>query len=250
MINRLREIAQSVSSPVEMRLFSDYGAIFVTQATPPSEIIFKGPAEVESFQSRLATSRALVGDYEFELQTPAMNALLRAVAETSASGGQITPRAMDSGARSYEDTVGLWLRNVTRGLERYQAEGRISTERAAAISELSPVEQVGVILEIEDAEQLYFGTFFDRSILYSVAAPGASQHLALLAFDVAEYQQPSVELTLARHGWFRTVVNDLPHFTFLGHDEGRLRALGLKLVTRDYGERSYSFWVPDLALLR
>jgi hypothetical protein len=249
MSNQLREIANRISSPVESRLFAEYGAIFATQATPPTEIIFNGPAEVESFQAGLATRRALVGEYEFELQVEAMDALVDAVAEIGAGGGQISPRAEDAGARSYDDTVGLWLRNVTRGLEHWQGVGRIMPERAESIRRLSPVEQVAVILEMEEVEQLYFGTFFDRSILYSVAAPGASQHLALLAFDVAEYQEQAVELALARHGWFRTVANDLPHFTFLGHDESRLPALGLKKIIRDYGERSYSFWVPDLTLL-
>src|SRR6185369_8049224 len=101
----------------------------------------------------------------------------------------------------------------------------------------------GVILDLEDKEHLYFGTFFDRSILYSVAAPGASQHLAMLAFDVAEYQDTGVESALERHGWFRTVSNDLPHFTYLGRRESELPELGLKRVLRRYGETDYHFWV-------
>jgi hypothetical protein len=82
-----------------------------------------------------------------------------------------------------------------------------------------------------------------------VAAPGASQHLALLAFDAAEYESAEVERSLGNAGWFRTVPNDLPHFTFLGCDESELPQLGLAPTTREYGERSFSFWVPDLALL-
>jgi hypothetical protein len=42
-----------------------------------------------------------------------------------------------------------------------------------------------------------------------------------------------------KYGWFRTVRNDEPHFTFLGRDEGELESLGLKKVDGD-------FWVPDL----
>ena len=103
-----------------------------------------------------------------------------------------------------------------------------------------------MILELEDTQQLYFGTFFDRSILYSVAAPGASQHLSLLAFDVAEYQESSVEVVLENHGWFRTVVNDLPHFTFLGRRQEELTELGLKRVVRGYAGIEYHFWIPDI----
>ncbi|HXG94823.1 MAG TPA: hypothetical protein VNN73_20965 [Blastocatellia bacterium] len=246
MVNKLQSIASLISSPVERRLFNEYGAIFTTRATPPPTVIFSSAAEVEAFQSTLTTTRARIGQYEMELQSEAMEALMAAVADMNAVGGSISPRAADSAARSYEDTVMLWTRNVTRGLEHWLELQRITPERAERIRALAPVAQVEVILEMEDAEQIYFGTFFDRSILYSVAAPGASQHLALLAFDVAEYEKDEVERTLARRGWFRTVPNDLPHFTYLGHSESALESLGLKRITRDYGERAYSFWVPDI----
>jgi hypothetical protein len=146
--------------------------------------------------------------------------------------------------------VNLWTRNVTRGLEHWEMEGRITTARAEQIRGLSPVAQVSEILEMEEREQVYFGTFFDRSILYSVAAPGASQHLSLLAFDVAEYQNLEVERVLGTYGWFRTVPNDLPHFTYLGHRQERLPELQLMCSQRQYNGRSYDFWVPDLARLR
>jgi hypothetical protein len=142
--------------------------------------------------------------------------------------------------------VKLWTRNVTRGLVHWESEGRISQESARAIRDLAPVEQIAIILELEEREQLYFGTFLNRSILYSVAAPGASQHLALLAFDVADYKDEVVEQALNHHGWFRTVANDLPHFTYLGHHQDELPELGLKLVSHEYDQRSYRFWIPDL----
>jgi len=40
----------------------------------------------------------------------------------------------------------------------------------------------------------------DKSIIYSVAPPGASQHLSMLALDVKEFQNAKVRETLARHG--------------------------------------------------
>jgi len=242
MIKHLRDIARAIASPVEMRLFAEYGAIFVTTATPPPRIIFADSSEVELFQSTLSISRARIGDHTITLQSEAMDALIRAASEMNDLEGQITARAADSGGRSYDETVGLWLRNVTRGLERWENDGRIRPERAQRIRELAPVEQVGVILEMEEREQVFFGTFFDRSILHSVAAPGASQHLSLLAFDVAEYQDSEVERALNGRGWYRTVANDLPHFTYLGLDERELPARGLRRLESG----GQTFWVPDM----
>lgn len=245
MNDRLREAASKITSPVEARLFSEYGAVFVTRATPPPAIIFMDEAEVSRFQATLETRRATVGEFEIELQREAMDALLVAASEVAREGGSLTPRAADSGRRSYSDTVGLWNRNVARGLDHWLECGRISSEQAHQIRDLNPVEQVSIILELEETRQVYFGTFFDRSILYSVAAPGASQHLALLAFDVSEFQDRRVEAVLNRNGWFRTVAYDFPHFTYLGHDEASLSDLGLTTILRYYNNCEYSFRVPD-----
>jgi hypothetical protein len=246
MTDILRNAALTIRSAVEARLFAEYGAIFVTTATPPPAIIFNDAESVERFQSTLPTKSARIGEHEIELQAEAMDSLVEAASEVAAAGGSITARAADSGRRSYEDTVRLWSRNVGRGLERWEGEGRIASEQAQSIRSLTPAKQVAVILDLEEGEQLYFGTFFDRSILYSVAAPGASQHLSMLAFDVAEFQDEVVEETLNRYGWFRTVASDFPHFTYLGRASDELRGLGLKQVSRDYNGRDYNFWVPDL----
>src|SRR5262249_43754188 len=223
----LRDILLSITSPVELRLFSEYGAVFATRAIPPPTIIFTDAAQVERFQSSLSVRRAAFGEHEVALQAEAAEALVSAASLIKDEGGSLGARAADAGGRSYEDTVALWKRNVTRGLDRWQSLGRIASERAAWIRELAPAEQIPAILEMEESEQLYFGTFFDKSILYSVAAPGASQHLSMLAFDVAEYRDQAVERALARHGWYRTVANDLPHFTYLGHEEASLPESGL-----------------------
>lgn len=245
-----REIACSVSSAVEDRIFLEYGAMFATKATPPPTIIFASAVEVEAFQSSLRVDRAVFGEHEITLQTDALCALGMAVSRVAQQGRNLRARAADAGARSYDDTVRLWTRNVTRGLEHWQSLGRITTEHAQSISARAPVEQVAPILNLEDSDQLFFGTFFDRSILYSVAAPGASQHLSLLAFDVAEYEDSVVEEELALSGWYRTVPNDLPHFTYLGHARDTLPGLGLQHTTRTFGEHVYGFWVPDLERLR
>jgi hypothetical protein len=243
----LRDLAYTLASPVEKRLFAEYGAVLVTRAIAPSTIIFANAAEVEAFQATLSISKATIGDYEMELQATAMAALLAARSELEGRGLRLTPRAKDSARRSYDETVSLWQRNVGRGLDHWQAEGLLDGGRAALIQSLAPVEQVAVILEIEEQEQLFFGTYFNRSILYSVAAPGASQHLSLLAFDVNEYRETLVETILNEYGWFRTVIHDLPHFTYIGHREADLPQLGLQRVGFDYGELRLHFWVPDLS---
>ncbi|HWP44224.1 MAG TPA: hypothetical protein VNO14_13355 [Blastocatellia bacterium] len=246
MMISLREFAASLVSPVEQRLFAEYGAIFLTRATPPPAVMFRDQDEVERFQASLDTARALLGEHEIELQAAAMQALLDAASAIAEEGRTLTARAADAGRRSYEDTVRLWTRNVTRGLEHWQQQLRLSADRAREIERLSPTEQVAVILEMEEAEQIYFGTYFDKSILYSVAAPGASQHLSLLAFDVAEFEEEAAERVLGEFGWFRTVVNDFPHFTYLGREPGELEGLGLKQVLRPYKNRDYRFWIPNL----
>lgn len=238
------------SSPVETRLFAEYGAIFITTAIPPPKIMFDDAHDVNTFQALLPVDRAFFGDYEIELQANALEALLASSTEMSSRGGSITARAADSGSRSYEDTARLWNRNVTRGLEHWESVGRIEAESAASILKLSPAEQVSPILNLEETEQMFFGTFFDRSILYSVAAPGASQHLSKLAFDVAEFESPEVKSVLAGHGWFRTVPSDLPHFTFLGCEEDALGDMGLRRVERVSSTQVYDFWIPDLERLQ
>jgi hypothetical protein len=242
----LADLASSLASPVEKRLFAEYGAIFVTTATPPPVMIFNDADQVEEFQSSLSSGREVFGDHEVWLQSAALDALSAAASEMAERGGRITARASDAGGRSYEDTVRLWVRNVTRGLEHWEGLGRITTEHGQSIRDLNPVDQVSAILSLEDKEQLFFGTFFDKSILYSVAAPGASQHLTLLAFDVTEFEDRDIVPVLARHGWHRTVPNDLPHFTYLGRDEESLPSLGLARVERINRERVYAFWTPDI----
>jgi hypothetical protein len=243
--NPFPQLIASLESPIERRLVMEYGAVLVTRATPPPAIIFRSEVEVQRFQSSIEVARGKIGEHQIELQRPAMDALISAAAQAAAEGLSLTPRAADAGRRTYEDTVKLWTRNVTRGLEHWEAAGRINAEVAARIRASAPADQVESVLELENNESLYFGTFFDKSILYSVAAPGSSQHLTMLAFDVAEHADEAVEGILGGWGWYRTVANDLPHFTFLGWFESELPGRGLKKVQRVYGDREYSFWVPD-----
>jgi hypothetical protein len=112
---------------------------------------------------------------------------------------------------------------------------------ASRIKSLQPFEQVAEILKLE-SQGIYFSKDFSKSILYSVAAPGASQHIFMLALDVKEFADPNVREILAKNGWFQTVQSDLPHFTFLGAAESELSSKGLKPVIVS-GQK---FWVPNL----
>lgn len=67
----------------------------------------------------------------------------------------------------------------------------------------------------------------ETAILSVVAPPGSSQHLWGLAVDlrVANYRQREI---LNSNGWFQTVVNDVPHWTYLGASKSSLLQLGFK----------------------
>jgi hypothetical protein len=229
--------------PVARRILNEYGAVFFASggATPPPVCIFAGAEEVESFQRAASVSTQEIGGVSIELQPAAMRALLVARAEAQVEGLDITPRdGSESARRGYADTVRLWNSRLLPALEYWRAQGRLTDAEAERLRSMPVREQVGAVLELE-RDGLYFSKDFSKSILYSVAAPGASQHLSLLAFDAAEYGDERVRNILARHGWFRTVRSDCPHFTYLGLPESRLPAHGLKKIKTPDGE----FWVPN-----
>ncbi|HEX8723348.1 MAG TPA: hypothetical protein VF736_22210 [Pyrinomonadaceae bacterium] len=228
---------------VARRILNEYGAVFVAarEVLPPPVCIFEGAAEVETFQAAARAAREEVGGVYVELQPAAMRALLAARAEAQAAGLDITPRdGSESARRGYADTVRLWNSRLLPALEHWRAEGRLTDTEAERLRGLPVREQIGAVLELEEGG-IFFSKDFSKSILYSVAAPGASQHLSLLAFDAAEYGDERVRRLLARHGWFRTVRSDCPHFTYLGLPESSLPAHGLKKLSTADGE----FWVPN-----
>src|SRR5215207_1001015 len=229
--------------PVARRILNEYGAVFFASggALPPPVCIFDGAEEVETFQRAARVEAQEMGGVSIELQPAAMRALLAAREEARGRGLDITPRdGSESARRGYADTVRLWNSRLLPALEYWRAQGRLTDEEAARVRALPVREQVGAVLELERGG-VFFSKDFSKSILYSVAAPGASQHLSLLAFDAAEYGDGRVRGVLERHGWFRTVRSDGPHFTYLGLPEGRLPAHGLKRTETRDGE----FWVPN-----
>lgn len=226
---------------VGRRMLKEYGAMFVSRATSPKTVVFQNDAEVVQFQSSVQTGRESVGGVSIELQSAAMKALKDAVAEAAQNDLTITPRGADAAKRSYRGTVELWASRVEPGLEHWTAQGRISAADAQRIRALTPYEQVPEIFKLE-SQGMFFSKDLSKSIIYSVAPPGSSQHLSLLALDVEEFENAQVRTILAKSGWHQTVVSDLPHFTYLGAQESELAKLGLKKVTNS----GRVFWVPDI----
>ena len=175
------------------------------------------------------------------LQAPAMKALIAAQTEAHQHKLSITPNGTTASTRSYADTAKLWQSRVEPGLNFHLGQKHITPKEAEAIRKLSPSQQIPEILKLE-AKGYFFSKSLDKSILYSVAAVGTSQHISMLALDVAEHSNTNVRSLLARYGWFQTVVSDEPHFTYLGVTEDKLPSLGLKKVTS--GSRIY--WLPDI----
>lgn len=243
-ISNIRHLSSQINErdEVEMRLLADYGAIYVASGvTPPPVLMFEDEAAVKEWQASVKTESANVGGIPVELQSAAMRALLEAREEAQGAHLSITPRGTLAARRSYAQNASLWQERVEAGLAHWTAAGRITAQEAERIRTLAPREQLREILRLE-SRGLYFSTSFSKSILYSVAAIGASQHLSMLALDVEENANPAVRAILARHGWFQTVVSDSPHFTFLGATEDQLAPLGLKQVKSE----GRTFWVPEL----
>ncbi|MDQ6786839.1 MAG: hypothetical protein M3033_08525 [Acidobacteriota bacterium] len=231
------------NSAVGRRLLEEYGALFVAQSDVivPETVIFKDEKEVWNWQGKVPNAKMNLGGFEIELQTAALKKLKKAVAEAEENNLTITPRGADSARRNYAQTVDLWASRVNPALIHWVKEGKLSETTADEIRALPAFEQVPEIFRLE-AEGVFFSKDLSKSIIYSVAPPGASQHLAMLALDVAEYNDALVRKILAKHGWFQTVVSDLPHFTYLGAPENELENLGLKKVAND----DRIFWIPNL----
>ncbi len=227
------------------RLFAYYGADFVARGgvAPPPVLVFADEDAVTNWQASLMTAKTTVNKTIVELQSVALGAFISARSEAQASNLDITPRGTDPAKRDYQDTVKWWMSRVDPGLNHWVAAGRLDAKEARRIKALSPAEQVPEILRLE-GHGLFFGGNFSRTILSSVAPPGASQHISMLAVDINEDENAAVRAILAKNGWFQTVLLDTPHFTYLGVSEPELPALGLRKVSLAGRE----YWIPDLGI--
>lgn len=229
---------------IARRVLEDYGAMFVAAetVTPPPRCVFTSEDEVQQFQAAAGATAATINGARIELQPAAMEALLKARRNAIAAGLDITPRdGAEAARRSYADTLRLWNTRFLPALDYWQGQGRLSPQQADRLRSLAIDRQVGEVLELEQ-DGVFFSQDFSKSVLYSIAAPGTSQHVAMLAFDVIEFHTARVRELLAEQGWFQTVLSDRPHFTFLGLPEAELPRRGLKRIEVD----SQTFWIPNL----
>lgn len=232
------------SDPVSRRILEEYGAIFVAdkKVTPPPVCVFTTEEQVTRFQDAAGFAAEVIGFDEVELQPEALKRLNKARAEAQKEGLDITPRdGAEAARRNYEDSVRLWNSRFEPALDYWLGQGRLTADQVARLRSLPLSQQVAEVLELEKTG-IYFSKDLSKSILYSIAAPGASQHIAMLAFDVNEFENPRVREILAKHGWFQTVLSDLPHFTFLGLKEKDLPKHGLRSLEIN----GQVFWIPNV----
>ena len=233
------------SDPVSRRILEEYGAIFVAdkKVTLPPVCVFTNEEQVTKFQEDAGFEAEFMAYDEVELQPEALKRLTRAREEARKEGLDITPRdGAEAGRRNYEDSVRLWNSRFEPALDYWQSQGRLTAEQVARLRSLPLSQQVAEVLELEKTG-IYFSKDLSKSILYSIAAPGASQHIAMLAFDVNEFENPRIREIMAKHGWFQTVLSDLPHFTFLGLKEKDLPKHGLRSLEIN----GQVFWIPNVA---
>lgn len=226
------------------RVLAEYGALFVAAldvAVPPV-CVFGSEQQVQEFQHQAQWAECLMAGATIELQPAAMKALLDACEDAAQENLHITPRGgPEAGRRSYADTLRLWESRYLPALAHWSGNGKLANEEANELRALETPAQIAAVLALEE-QGLFFSKDFSKSVFYSVAPPGASQHLSMLAFDVTEFRDLRVRNILARHGWFQTVQSDLPHFTYLGFKEWELPDRGLRRI--ESGEQV--FWIPEL----
>jgi hypothetical protein len=229
---------------VQKRVLREYGALFLADASVqvPPTCMFTNEEDVSKFQQQAGIASEEMLGAKIELQPAAMKALLAAREEARSKGFDITPRdGAEAGKRGFADTLRLWDSRFLPACDHWVGKGKLKDEEVARLKSLPINEQVREVLELEK-RGIYFNTFFNNSILYSVAAPGTSQHLSMLAIDINEFENKKIREIMGNHGWFRTVKNDSPHFTFLGVKAEDLRDLGLKKINAGGGD----YWVPNV----
>lgn len=238
----LKQICPIDTNAVARRVFKDYGAMFIADfdIQPPTKCVFADEKEVAEFQRSVKSKTAKIGERLVELQEEAMEALEDAREAAAKKGLTISPRGASASRRNYADTFRIWKSRFDPALAYWVKNGKISVKDAERARKMDTTDQVIQVIEWE-RNGWWFSTGFNRSIFSSVAAPGTSQHLSMVALDVAEFGNKDVRKILNEHGWFQTIIDDTPHFTYLGINEDDLLERGLIPETRD----GFTFWIPN-----
>ncbi len=189
----------------EYTLLRAYGAAFVNQNPEvqlPQKVVFANEQETKAFQSTLTMGK-VNGTNNCYLQKAAAEALNQAKAQLAIP--------LKSGYGASDCT-----RNFATNLKFWRKYANDKT-----------------LARVQQGEE--------TKILSTVAPPGASQHLWGLAIDLRVANEAQKQ-TLNQYGWFRTVENDVPHWTYVGLPPEQLAELGFKnkLV------RGVNYWVTPL----
>ncbi|HEY2866303.1 MAG TPA: hypothetical protein VGJ02_04370 [Pyrinomonadaceae bacterium] len=226
------------------KVFTEYGAMFVASndVQLPALCYFSDEASAAKFQSTLKTASTVINGAEITLQASAMASFLMVLDAAKQLHVRISPLdGSIAAARKYSDTVNIWNSRYQPALRSWRGQGKLEADEVDQLESMPLAAQVERVIEWE-SKGLLFGTGRRSSIFSSTAPPGTSQHLSLIAFDIAGRATPLVTAIFNANGWFQTIKGDPDHFTYLGVFEGELPKRGLKQIYYQ-GER---YWVPDL----
>ena len=232
------------TSLIARRVLESYGSMFVAHESVnlPPTCVQKGESQVNAFQNKISRTPVDIDGVRIELQSPAAQALQRSLDEATTAGLRISPLdGAIAGGRSYGDTLMIWNSRVFPAMDFWIKRGRLPETARDEVARLELPKKLEKILEWE-SQGIYFSTDRTRSVLTSTAPPGTSQHLALIAFDVVEFRNPTVRGVLNKNGWFQTIVDDPAHFTYLGFRETELPSRGLLAVFKG----GHLYWIPNL----
>jgi|GEM_PF-322364 len=239
---RVQKLCPYETKAAARMILFQYGAAFTAsdRVRVPDRCVFLDEGDVQRFQATAKIKSAMLGDTLIELQESAMEALEVARSEAQSQGLDITPLDGSIAARRvYRDTVAIWNSRFDPAIRYWIGAGRIAPTELDAVNSLdifSLIEKVSAW----EKQGLFFGTGTYSSIFSSVAPPGTSQHLSMIALDVVQHGDPRVRLIMAKNGWFQTIKGDMTHFTYLGVLEQELPGRGLQFVI--YNDRG--FWIP------
>ena len=189
----------------EYILLREYGAAFVNKDPEiklPQKVIFANDRETKEFQATL-TMGTVNHTSNCYLQESAASALNRTRSQVQ------IPLKSGYGAsdctRSFDTNLRFWHKYANNSTLEKVRQGK------------------------------------ETAILGIVAPPGASQHLWGLAVDL-RVSNDLQKQALNQNGWFQTVENDLPHWTYIGHPEEKLAELGFKNKV----VRGITYWLTPL----
>lgn len=200
-----RKLPVPQTGTYEYILLRAYGAAFVNpniEIKLPPKYIFANEQETQEFQATL-TMGHVNGTKDCYLQKPASDAL------NKARSLQKIPLKSGYGSgdciRTFKTNLRFWHKYANNQVLAKVKQGK------------------------------------ETKILGVVAPPGTSQHLWGLAIDLRVGSQEQRK-ALNENGWFQTVYNDVPHWTYVGLTEENLPLFGFKKQV----VRGISYWVTPL----